>query len=145
MAQGEPRYGPHDGELPVAAFADGTLGQVYHDDPNELLKIAKLAPAYKKRRIMDVSDLEQATLSQHDAAIGDVYTPRSMRGARQLILKYLGKRGVRHVPPPEEEARGGVHRVARPDGGVDPQPAHHHGHSYECLHAVGGWRRGFQD
>lgn len=104
MAQGEPRYGPHDGELPVAAFADGTLGQVYHDDPDELLRIAKLAPAYKKRRIMDVSDLEQATLSQHDAAIGDVYTPRSVRGARQLILKYLGKRGVRHVPPPEEEA-----------------------------------------
>ena len=106
MAQGHPEYGPHDGFLTVGQFLSRTLGALYHDDQVELERHRQVERAYQQIRVHDVSDLLEATDGQHNSAITQVLDASEVRGFKNQILKYLGSRGDKHVPPPDEAADG---------------------------------------
>jgi hypothetical protein len=104
MAQGVPTYGPHDGEMTVRAFIDCSLSRVYHDEQDELDMLALLAPAYAKAKIRDVDGLQDCTLKQHDAVLSTVIEPSEVKGLRNQVLRFLGAKGSRHVPPADSPA-----------------------------------------
>ena len=102
MAQGQPAYGPHDGDMSVRAYLDASLGKIYWNDAEEMAKLPRIATGYNKLHVHDVSDLEEATDAVHNAALETLVDPAEMAGLKKQILKYLGAPGCRHVPPPGE-------------------------------------------
>lgn len=106
------QYGPHEGDASVADFIDATVAVVYRGNSAELALLAKLGEAYAAIRVLDVTDLELATKSMHDDAIGRVYGPAEIRGVMNQVLKYLGPRGHPHVPPRDAEEPAGARLLA---------------------------------
>ena len=43
MAQGQPAYGPHDGDMSVRAYLDASLGKIYWNDAEEMAKLPRIA------------------------------------------------------------------------------------------------------
>ena len=98
-----PQYGKWPPETSVSDVLQRTLGAAEHVDEEELARIAalsKLLQDPRKSRCEDYSDMCAITLPEWDVLIRQAGWPLDeVQAVRRQLFKYMGERGIPHVPP----------------------------------------------